>query len=67
MCQTLEYDKVEGLYIISEEILEDGQGETTAIIMGDWNSVAGNKSQQHTFGPHGLGRRTERLNAHKLL
>jgi len=47
MCQTLEYedDKVEGLYIIIEEILEeDGQGETNAIIMGDWNSVVGNKS-----------------------
>jgi len=45
MCQTLEYedDKVEGLYIIIEGILEeDGQGETNAI--NHWNSVVGNKS-----------------------
>jgi hypothetical protein len=47
MCQTLEYedDKVEGLYIIIEESLEyDGQGKTNTIIMGEWNSVVGNKS-----------------------
>jgi heptaprenylglyceryl phosphate synthase len=47
MCQILEYkdNKVEGLYIIIEEILEEvGQGETNAIIMGGSNSVVGNKS-----------------------
>ena len=47
MCETLEYedDKVEELYIVIEEILEeDGQGEINAIIMGGWNSTVGNKS-----------------------
>jgi exonuclease III len=41
---TSEYedDKVEGLYDVIEEILEeDGKGATNTIIMGDWNSVVG--------------------------
>jgi hypothetical protein len=43
---TLEYeDEVEELYNIIEEILEeDGKGEINTIIMGDWNSVVGDKS-----------------------
>jgi hypothetical protein len=37
--------EVEELYDIIEEILEeDGKGETNTIIMGDWNSVVGNKA-----------------------
>jgi hypothetical protein len=44
---TSEYedDEVEELYYIIEEILEeDGKGATNVIIMGDWNSVVGNKA-----------------------
>jgi exonuclease III len=57
---TSEYgdDEVEELYDIIEEILEeDGKGETHMIIMGDWNSVVGDKAQHNIVGPYGLGRR----------
>jgi exonuclease III len=56
-----EDDKVEELYDIIEEILEeDGNGATNTIIMGDWNSVVGDKAHHNTVGPYGLGRRNER-------
>jgi exonuclease III len=43
-----EDDEVEGLYDIIEEILEEvGKGETNAIIMGDWNSVVGDKAHHN--------------------
>jgi hypothetical protein len=43
-------------YNVTEEILEeDGKGETNTIIMGEWNSVAGDKSCQSIAGPHVLG------------
>jgi hypothetical protein len=52
---------VEELYDIIEEILEeDGKGETNTIIMGDWNSVVGNKAHHNTVGPFGLGTRNQR-------
>jgi exonuclease III len=39
-----EDDEVEEMYdIIEESFEEDGKGETNTIIMGDWNSVVGNK------------------------
>ena len=60
---TLEHenDEVEELYDIIEEILEeDGKGDTNTIIMGDWNSVVGDKSYENTVGPHGLWRKNHR-------
>jgi exonuclease III len=60
---TLEYedDKVEELCDIIEEILEeDGKGATNTIIMGDWNSVVGDKAHHTTVGTYGLGRRNQR-------
>jgi len=49
------------LYGIIEEILEeDGKGNTNTIIMGDRNSVAGDKSYKNIVGPHGLGRKNHR-------
>jgi hypothetical protein len=52
---------VEELYDIIEEILEeDGKGATNTIIMGDWNSVVGNKAHHNTVGQYGLGRRNQR-------
>jgi exonuclease III len=57
---TLEHedDEVEDFYNIIEEILEeDGKGDTNTIIMGDWNSVVGDKSLRNIVGPHGLGRK----------
>jgi exonuclease III len=60
---TSEYedDEVEELYDIIEEILEEvGKGVTNMIIMGDWNSVIGNKAHHNTVGPYGLGRRNQR-------
>jgi exonuclease III len=59
---TSEYkdDEVEELYDIIEEILEeDGKGATNTIIMGDWNSVVGNKAHHNNAGPYGLGRRNQ--------
>jgi hypothetical protein len=56
-----EEDEVEELYDITEETLEeDGKVTTNMIIMGDWNSVYGNKAHQNTVGPYGLGRRNQR-------
>jgi exonuclease III len=60
---TSEYDddKVEELYDIIEEILEeDGKGKTNTIIMGDWNSVVGDKANHNTVGPYGLGRMNQK-------
>jgi hypothetical protein len=52
---------VEELYDIIEEILkEDGKGATNTIIMGDWNSVVGNKAHHNTVGPYALGRSKQR-------
>jgi hypothetical protein len=45
----------EEMYGITEEILDrDGKGETTTAIMGEWNSLVGDKSYRKTAGPHGL-------------
>jgi exonuclease III len=56
-----EDDIVEELYDIIEKILEkDVKGETNTIIMGDWNSVVGNKAHHNTIGPYALGRRNQR-------
>jgi hypothetical protein len=60
---TSEYedDEVEELCNVIEEILEeDGKGKTNTIIMGDWNSVVGDKAHHNTVGPYGLGRRNQR-------
>jgi len=60
---TSEYedDEVEKLYDTIEEILEeDGKGDTNNIILGDWNSVAGDESYRNTVGSHGLGRRNHK-------
>ena len=60
---TSEYedDEVEKLYDTTEEILEeDGQGDTNSIILGDWNSVVGDKSYRNIVGSYGLGRRNHR-------
>jgi exonuclease III len=60
---TLEYenDEVEELYDIIEEILEqDGKSETNTIIMGDWNSVVGDKALHNIVRPYGLGRGNQR-------
>jgi exonuclease III len=56
-----EDDELEELYDVIEEILEeDGKGATNTIIMGDWNSVVGDKAHHNTAGPYGLGRRNQR-------
>jgi hypothetical protein len=60
---TSEYedDEVDELYDIIEEMLEeDGKGVTNTIIMGDWNSVVGDKAHHNTVGLYGLGRKTQR-------
>jgi len=60
---TLEHedDKVEELYDIPEEILEeDGKGDTNTIIKRDWNSVAGDESYRNIVGQHGLRRKNHR-------
>jgi exonuclease III len=60
-----EDDEMEELYDIIEEILEEnGKGATNTIIMGDSNSVVGNKAHHNIVGPYGLGRRNQRSNAY---
>jgi hypothetical protein len=55
-----EDEEVEELYDRIEDILEeDGKGDTNTIIMGDWNSVVGDKSNGNICGPYGLGNRNE--------
>ena len=54
---TWEYedDEVEELYGVVEEILEeDGKGAKNAIIMKNWNNVAGHKAYRNFVGSHGL-------------
>jgi hypothetical protein len=47
-------DKVKDVYDINKEIFEqDGKGDTNIIILGDWNSVVGDKSYRNFAGPHG--------------
>jgi endonuclease/exonuclease/phosphatase family metal-dependent hydrolase len=49
------------LYGIIEEIIEEyGKRDPNTIIMGDWNSVVGDKSYRNIVGPHGLGRKNHR-------
>jgi exonuclease III len=56
-----EDDEVDELYDIIEKILEeDGKGDTNTIIMGDWNTVAGDESYRNIVRPHGLGRKNHR-------
>jgi hypothetical protein len=56
-----EDDKVEDLYDIIEEILEeDGKGATNTIIMEVLYSVVGDKAHHKIVGPCGLGRRNQR-------
>jgi hypothetical protein len=45
---------------IEDMLEEDGKGDTNTIIMGDWNSVVGDKSNGNICGPHGLGNRNKR-------
>ena len=57
-----EDDEVEELHGIIEEILEEnGKDDTNTIIMGDWNSVVGDESCRNFVGPHGLGRKNQRM------
>jgi exonuclease III len=52
---TSEYeDEVEKAYDTIEKILqENGRGYTNSIILGDWNSIVGDKSYQTIVGSHG--------------
>jgi hypothetical protein len=52
-----EDDEVEKLNDTVEEILkEDGKGDTSIIILGDRNSVVGDKSYRNIVGSSGLDR-----------
>jgi exonuclease III len=54
-------EEVEELYDRIEDIMEkDGKGDTNTIIMEDWNSVVGDKSNGNICGPYGLGNRNKR-------
>jgi exonuclease III len=56
-----EDEEVEELYDRIKDILEeDAKGDTNTIIMGDWNSVVGNKSNGNICCPYGLGNRNKR-------
>ena len=56
-----EDDEVEKLYDTTEQILEEHEkGDTNNIILGDWNSVVGDKAYRGIVGSHGLGIRNHR-------
>jgi exonuclease III len=56
-----EDEELEELCDRIEDIMEeDVKGDTNTIIMGDWNSVAGDKSNGNICGPFGLGNRNKR-------
>jgi hypothetical protein len=62
---TLEYedDKVEEMYYINKEILEeDGKGEKNTFIIGEWKGVV-----EDTVTQHGLRRENQRSNVQQLL
>jgi hypothetical protein len=49
-------EEVEELHDRIEDILEENEkGDTNIIIMGDWNSDVGDKSNGNICGPYGLG------------
>jgi len=45
---------------IEETLEEDGKGDTNTIILGDFNSVTGDKSYKIFVRPHGQKRRNHR-------
>jgi hypothetical protein len=54
-------DEVEESYERIEVILEeDGKGGTIIVIMGNWNSPVGDKSNGNICGPYGLENRNKR-------
>jgi exonuclease III len=62
MTSDYEDGEVEELYYIIEDILEDdGKGDTNSVIMGDWNSVVGDKSNGNICGSFGLGNRNKKV------
>ena len=52
---------------ISEILHQEGRGQVNAIVMGDFNSIVGEKSTDKVVGPFGLGRKNKRQDAHRLL
>jgi exonuclease III len=57
-----EDEEVEELCDRIENILEeDGKGDTNTIIMGDWNNVVSDKSNDNICGSCGLGNRNKKL------
>jgi hypothetical protein len=64
----IEDDGEQEIYAITEEILErDGNDETNTVIMGQWNSLVGDKSYRKTVGTHGLEKRQRRGQTLRLL
>jgi hypothetical protein len=45
---------------ISEILHQEGRGQVNAIVIGDFNSIMGEKSTYKVVGPFGLGKRNER-------
>lgn len=57
-----EDDKLEELYNIIKEILEEDRwGETNTTMMEDWESVVGCESYRNIVVPHALERRSQRV------
>ena len=47
-------------YEISDILHQEGRGQVNAIMMGDFNSIVGERSTDKVVGPFGHGRRNER-------
>jgi hypothetical protein len=54
-------DEIEKLYEEINEIMhQEGRCQVNAIVMGDFNSIVGERSTDKVVGPFGLGRGNER-------
>ena len=54
-----EEEEVEETYSIMDELLKETDGKDCTIIMGDFNGVAGEGSEEKTVGKYGLDKRNQ--------
>ena len=59
---TTEYEEeeVEKTYSIIDELLKETDGKDCTIIMGDFNAMVGEGSEEQNVGKYGLGKRNQR-------
>jgi hypothetical protein len=53
-------EEIEELYEQKSEVIEMAKEKDNLIILGDWNAVVGERSEQGVIGNFGLGTRNQR-------